>query len=360
MRRVKPKMLTDNMILGRSLVKSGKIFLRAGAMNLNKYIHPIEQLGITGVYVEDVSSEGIVIHDIISEEMRTETKQKLFEVYNSFLSKGLVNLLPILKSADSIVETIYYAQPVSLCLSDMDSLGDITINHCINTAVYTGIICREMGMDRATAQKVVLGAMLIDIGIGKMNPKTLMKKDGWTQQELNEYKQHPLVGYEALKKCLEITELTKNIVQTHHEYIDGSGFPKRMHKDHLTDAARIVAVASRFDELVTGTIYGEKAHPICKAVELLTEESSSKLDSSITALLLKRIAIYPNGCMVQLSNNQVGIVKEQNPSMPYRPIVRLMLHDEGRGDYYRDMDLMKELSLTITHAEIELERAIAG
>jgi len=351
-------MLTDNMILGRSLVKSGKIFLRAGAMNLNKYIRSIEQLGISGVYVEDVSSEGIVIHDVLSEEMRTEAKQKLFEIYSNFLSRGTVNVLPLLKSVNSIVEAIYYSRPVSLCLSDMDSLGDITINHCVNSAVYAGIICREMEMDKSIAEKVIMGAMLMDIGIGKINPKTLLKKEGWTPQEMNEYKQHPLVGYEALKKCLEITELTRNIVQTHHEYLDRSGFPKGIQKEKLTEASRIVTVASRFDELVTGTIYGEKGHPVFRAIELLTADSSSKLDASITALLMKRIAIYPNGCMVRLSNNQIGIVKEQNQSMPYRPIIRLMLHDESKGDYYKEMDLMKELSLTITDAEIEMGKAI--
>lgn len=355
MRRVATSMLTENMILGRSIMQSGRIFLRTGAMNLNKYRSAIEQLGITNVYVEDVSSEGIVIHDVLDEEVRVNAKQTLLEVFQRYQTRSVVNLAPLIKPVDEMATAILYAQPAALSLNDVDAKEDRTITHSVNTAVYAGLICREMEMDKNMMMKIILGAMLIDLGLMKINPKILIKRQPWTPEETAEYREHPNIGYEAVSKCPELTELTRNIIQTHHELLDGSGYPKRLRDSRLTEAARIVAVASRFDELSLGTLDGEPGHSVHEAMELLMKESASKLDASISAILMRRIAIYPNGCMVRLSNKQSGIVKEQNPGMAYRPVVRMLLHDEEKGNYFKDVDLMKELSLTIQDAELEME-----
>lgn len=353
MRRVGVHMLTPNMILAKPLVHTGRLLLKAGSMNLEKYKKNFEEIGITSLYIEDINSEGIVVPDIIDEELRTECKFKLRDVFQSFAKKSVLNVLPLYQVVKAIVEEIYYAQDVALSLSDVSSKEDDLVRHSVNTAVYAAIIGKEMGYDKAMLQKLLFGTILHDIGELKVNPKIMLKKTPWTSEETSEYKKHVIIGYEALKSVPDLTELSKIIVLSHHEKLDGSGYPKRAKGDAIHDMVRIASVADRFDGLVSGRGNCVPKHSVNQAMECLQQESASQLDAGMNAKFMQRISVYPNGTMVRLSNHCIAIVKEQNKRMAYRPVIRIITDEKGNSINFKEIDLMKELSLTIVESEIE-------
>lgn len=353
MRRVGIHMLTPNMILAKPLVHTGRLLLKAGTMNLEKYRKNFDDIGINSLYIEDINSEGIVIPDIIDEELRTECKFKLGEVFQGYAKKSVVNLLPLYQVIKSIVEEVYYAQDVALSLNDVSSKEDDLVRHSVNTAVYAAIIGKEMGYDQALIQKLLFGAILHDIGELKINPKIMMKRTPWTPEEMEEYKKHVTIGYEALKSIPDLTELSKIIVLSHHEKLDGSGYPKRAKGDSIHSLVRIASIADRFDDLVSGRGNGIQKHSVNQAMECLQQESAAQLDAGMNAKFMQRISVYPNGTMVRLSNHCIAIVKEQNKRMAYRPVIRIITDERGNNIDFKEVDLMKELSLTIVESEIE-------
>jgi hypothetical protein len=81
------------------------------------------------------------------------------------------------------------------------------------------------------------------------------------------------------------------------------------------------------------------------------ELAVSKLDINLVSAFIRQIAIYPSGTTVQLSNNMTGIVKEQNSNMPLRPVVRVISDKDDKEIDIYEINLMKELSVTIVEPE---------
>jgi hypothetical protein len=115
-----------------------------------------------------------------------------------------------------------------------------------------------------------------------------------------------------------------------------------------------VALADVYDALVTDRCY-RRRWSSNNAVNYLVENAETKFDLKLVSILIKQIAIYPNGSMVRLSSNNIGIVKEQNKSFPLRPVVRIITDDKGKEVTPYELDLMKVLHITIIESEIEME-----
>jgi len=135
--------------------------------------------------------------------------------------------------------------------------------------------------------------------------------------------------------------------------MDGTGYPNGEFAGDLHEFTRIVAIADVFDALVSDRCYRRKWSSN-NAVNYLVECAETQFDLKLVSVLIKQIAIYPNGSMVRLSNNVIGIVKEQNKNFPLRPIIRVINDEFGNEIEMYEIDLMQVLSVTILESEIEM------
>ena len=141
----------------------------------------------------------------------------------------------------------------------------------------------------------------------------------------------------------------------HHERLDGSGYPQGLPGEELNEFIRIVSIADVYDALTTDRCYRKK-WPANKAMDYLVERSEKEFDPVLVGLFTQQLAVYPNGSLARLSNQYLGIVSDQNKNMPLRPFVRVIQDPEGREIPPYELDLMKELSITITESELEISR----
>ncbi len=354
-------MLTSKMVLARSIFHAGKMLLKAGSNNIDKYKSILQQTGITFVYIEDDNSEGIEIPDVISEEVRAEAKEKLRDVFLTYQKRNILNILPLNRVVNAMVDELFYAPDIALSLSDTSSKEDELVRHSVNTAVYAGLIGKSMNYNKPMLQKLIYGALLHDLGVVKLNPRLFMKREAWSPAELEEYRTHTQLGYDALKTVNELTELSKIVALSHHERLDGTGYPQRIRQDNIHEMVRIVSIADDFDEMVSSSgEYHSHKYTVNQAMEKLMQDSVSKLDAALNGHFMQRIAVYPNGCIIKLSDNSYGLVKEQNKGMPYRPLIRIITDQSGNPIAYREVNLVKELSLTIVESEMESNEKAAA
>ena len=123
----------------------------------------------------------------------------------------------------------------------------------------------------------------------------------------------------------------------------------------MNEYVRIVSIADVYDALTTDRCYRKK-WPANKAMDFLVERSEKEFDPELVGLFTQQLAVYPNGSLVRLSNRFLAIVSEQNRSMPLRPFVRVIQDPQGREVTPFEVDLMKELSITIIESELEISR----
>jgi len=219
-----------------------------------------------------------------------------------------------------------------------------TFSHSVNVAVLSILLGKSLNYDKLKLQKLGTGSILHDIGKTLLPEKILSKKKELTEKEYKLVKKHPRLGYDYLENN-DISPVAKNPILYHHERIDGSGYPKGITIDEMHDFTKIVAITDVFDALTSDRVY-RKRWPTFKTINYLMSHTNNKFDLKMVKNFVRNLTIYPNGTQVKLSNGEKGIVKEQNPNYPTRPIIRIIENSEGE-ETSREIDLLNNLNIII-------------
>jgi HD-GYP domain-containing protein (c-di-GMP phosphodiesterase class II) len=347
-------MIKPEMKLAKAIYYKDCLILRAGVMDLQRFSNSLKNLGIEYVYIDDAYSDEIEIPDAISEETRVNCKRILRQTLEDFETKTVVDLTEMSESIHNIINEILANPDIQVSLNDISAADEYTFSHSVSTTVYSLLIANQLGYNKQMMERLAAGSLLHDMGKIVLDKKILNKVGELSPDEFEYIKLHTTNGYDMLKKCINLSELSRIIALQHHERMDGSGYPTGCPAGELHEFVRIVALADVYDALVTDRCY-RRRWSSNNAVNYLVENAETKFDLKLVSILIKQIAIYPNGSMVRLSSNNIGIVKEQNKSFPLRPVVRIITDDKGKEVTPYELDLMKVLHITIIESEIEME-----
>ena len=172
-----------------------------------------------------------------------------------------------------------------------------------------------------------LGAIMHDIGKVFIDKKILNKPGKLTVEEFNVIKKHSELGYEYIRERFSLPAMSSRAVVDHHEKYDGSGYPNGRKKDDISVFGRIIAVSDVYDALSSERYYRPAVNP-SESMEYIMSGSGTLFDPKIVELFLRKIAPYPVGTMVRLSNNWIAIVVENYEAVCLRPKVRVVKQDD--------------------------------
>ncbi|MDO5291252.1 MAG: HD-GYP domain-containing protein [bacterium] len=358
MRLVSTSMLSADMILAKSIYHNDCLILKAGQKDLMRYINHLNNMGIEYLYIDDKKSEGIEVPDVISEKTRVKCKRVLRDTIGKVSNGALGDTGEIGGIINTILDEILYNKDVQISLNDICATDDYTFSHSVSTTVYSLLLASRLNYSRSMLEKLAIGTLLHDVGKVLLDKEILFKEETLTEEEFEYVKQHTVLGYDTLKKCTCITELSRIIALSHHERLDGSGYPKGVREAEIHEFVRIVAIADVYDALTSDRCYRKKWSNE-KAVNYLIEYAGTMFDTELVRTFIQVITIYPNGSIVHLSNGFYGIVKCQNKNMSGRPVVRVFADSQRREIDMYEIDLLQNLSITILEGEVELNSDVS-
>lgn len=163
-----------------------------------------------------------------------------------------------------------------------------TGQHMIRVAGYSACLAEYMNIGAELVEKIRLYAPLHDVGkVGV--PHEILKKEGiLTRAEFAEMQKHTIFGHELLTAA-RADQVARNIALSHHERVDGSGYPHALKGDDIPIEARIVAAADVFDALTTRRCYKD-ALPPDDALRTITVELAARFDPMVRHALSARYA----------------------------------------------------------------------
>ena len=155
---------------------------------------------------------------------------------------------------------------------------DETGRHVQRMSRYCALLAREMGADSERAEIIRLASQMHDVG--KLGiPDNILRKPGpLTPDERRIMQKHCEIGWRILAESQsEVLDVAAMIALTHHEHIDGAGYPDGLSGNDIPFEGRIAAVADVFDALTTDRIY-RTAMPLGRALEIMREGRGSHFD----------------------------------------------------------------------------------
>ncbi|NLL51521.1 MAG: HD-GYP domain-containing protein, partial [Peptococcaceae bacterium] len=209
-----------------------------------------------------------------------------------------------------------------------------------------------LGKGYSHAKLLELGMGVIMHDVGKVSlPKEILNKPGrLSTEELEEVKQHPFLGYDVIRKNHDFSINSAHVALQHHERWTGGGYPRGLKGKEIHEFGRITAVADVYDALISKRPYRQAQEPY-QAYEYIYSQAGHHFDPDVVRIFTKRIAVYPTGTGVRLSNGLGGNVIRQNKNMPDRPVIRAIYYGEEPLEDPIDIDLARTLNLMIEKVE---------
>ncbi len=211
--------------------------------------------------------------------------EKLVEERTSQL-KGALEQLE--QSYDDTLEALGGA----LDLKDAETEG-----HCRRVTAFTIAIAKEMRVEPLQLPQIARAAFLHDIGKMAISDQILRKPGPLTPEEREIMRTHCKIGYGMVTRISFLREAAE-IVLSHQEYFDGTGYPRGLKGEDIPLGARIFAVADALDAMISDRIY-RKALPISHARKEIQRCSGSQFDPQVVTVFLS----MPDTLWIELREN---------------------------------------------------------
>lgn len=163
---------------------------------------------------------------------------------------------------------------------------DDTAAHIKRMSLYAALLAKRCGLPDGEVQLLQEASPMHDIGKIGIPDAILLKPGKLTPQEWEVMKRHVEYGAKILGDSdLELIAAAREVVWTHHERFDGSGYPKGLKGEGIPLSGRICAVADVFDALTSKRPYKE-AFPLGKALGIMVEGRGAHFDPALLDLFL--------------------------------------------------------------------------
>jgi HD-GYP domain-containing protein (c-di-GMP phosphodiesterase class II) len=201
--------------------------------------------------------------------------------------------------------------------------------HLMDAAILSIMVARSMQISTSEAESIAAAALTMNIGMLRLQEDLQNRAEPPTDEERLLIRKHPELSASLLKDAGVIDPLWLACVLSHHENVDGSGYPTGTTVDSISDGAKIIAVADRYTAMIAPRKFRKAIHPT-QALRNLLIDGGKTNDEKITAFFIKELGIYPPGCCVKLVSGETAIVmfKGITATTPAVQAIRNQLGDE--------------------------------
>jgi putative nucleotidyltransferase with HDIG domain len=270
----------------------------------------------------------------VAREARDKLAQSVKTAFDEIMKTGTPRPGPINEAVQevTIVTRTLSTHATFMAMSQGRHLNAAFNDHSLAVCTLAIIIGQSLGYDLMKLHELATGALLHDIGILQLPPHLFPVSASLSGENLAAFRHHPRLGAIAIEAQSEFPQSVRQIVAEHHVTPDGQGYPSETSAGSTAEASRIVMIADRYDELLTG-FGGLQPLPSHAAIRQLFQEGEfGRLDLRLVSLFIKLVGIYPVYSMVELNTKEQGMITTINPDTLHQPIVALT-NDETGSSY---------------------------
>lgn len=222
------------------------------------------------------------------------------------------------------VDSIERNPSAMMWLTRIKHVDQYTAEHCVNVGILAIALGRHVGVGRKHMELLGLCGMLHDVGKMRVDQALINHPGKLTDAQFELVKKHAEFGKEILERDESLNPEVINAAFSHHERIDGGGYPQGINANHLSFYTKVVSIVDAYDAITSRRTYSAGTTS-AEALRILYENSDSQFDKRLVIKFIECIGIYPPGAMVEMSTGEVGIVLSVDPGHRLLPKVALLL-----------------------------------
>ncbi len=254
------------------------------------------------------------------------------------------NQLNVTAAKNAVVECVdqvLESPNTMLLFTQLKHQDEYTSQHSLNVCILSVLLARHLKYPVKELNDIGLCGLLHDMGKMKVPPEVLNKPGKLTEQESAIMKAHTTLGRDILISARDVFPGAVDVAYTHHEQLNGTGYPRGLSASGVSVYSRLVAVVDAYDAITSDRVY-QKGRLHLQAISILTQARDTHFEASMVFKFIDCIGIYPVGNAVEMNNGEVGVVIKANPDNKTRPKVLMLMNSDKHFIDSSVLELSKE------------------
>ena len=268
-------------------------------------------------------------HDVaqqLTQANRTyqSTKQQIKYLLNTAYLGQAMSLDGAKEAVKDCVDRVIHNPNAILWLTRLKHQDDYTAEHSVNVCLLSIALGREMDLAPYELENIGICGLMHDIGKMKVPTDILNKPGRLDPQEFEEMARHTTYARQLLMGRSDIYPGAVDVAYTHHERLDGKGYPRGLDASKISLFTRIVTVADAYDAMTSDRCYKQGMSSI-DALQILNRNIGTQFDKEVARKFIAMIGLYPPGYLIEMTNGEVGIILSADPGYALKPKAIMVL-----------------------------------
>ncbi len=239
------------------------------------------------------------------------------------------NLAPVRPQAEKMVQAVIDNPDTFLWLSHLRQVDDYSYHHSVRMSVLALMLGRHIGLNETRLYNIALGCLFADIGNTRISRKLLYKQGAYTEEEKVRIHQHVDLGLHIMNGVRDFPGESMEIIATHHERHDGSGYNRGLSGDHIPLGGRIAGLVDTYDA-ITNPRHHRPVTSTAKALDELYRLRNTHFQDQVVDEFIQAIGLYPSGSVVELNTGETAVVISHDEKNRLRPVIAVIRDIRGQ------------------------------
>lgn len=306
---------------------NGLLLALKGSIVDERLIALLKRSGITAINIYNDASNTGKPNDIIVKEFKeafNKVQNDIKTTFDQILddSNNEIDVEKIMNQSEYLILKTGNNYDLLNMLLDIGEESDCTYQHALQVSMISRIIGNWLELPEKDIALLGIAGLFHDIGKCRVDPEILNKKEALNRYEIEKVRQHAIEGYKIIKDK-NIDHQVKQVVLSHHERLDGSGYPLKIKASEIGPFTRIVAIADVYAAMIEKRTYRKHTYTPFEAVHYLEYECTGKFDPKYLITFLSHILNSYLHRKVKLSNGLTGEIIFINKSNLSKPLLKV-------------------------------------
>jgi len=180
--------------------------------------------------------------------------------------------------------------------------------------LHCGVLCELLGkrlkLPLLKRVALVAGAISHDVGICQLQEKLHRQTTPLTDHQWQRIQRHPGESADLLRQAGVDDPIWLDVVEQHHERLDGSGYPAALGGPQIRPEARILSIADIYTAMIRPRAYRD-AFVAKDALRDLFKDRGATVDPQLVEVFVRAIGVFPPGAFVRLANGETAVIQKR-------------------------------------------------